>query len=194
MDIAVAKRPLAGWSACGDDARYWRDEERVLLCIVDGLGHGREAEEAAQAAMVYVEAHRHKPLPEILAGCDRAIHHTRGVAMGLARVHRRRKKLTFAGVGNTCLLIWRGAQWMRFASANGIIGARFRRVSPEEIRLSAGDLGIMMTDGVSNQIDLSRYGSLPWQDLEAFAQRLLTDWALPGDDAAVITFRIGAEE
>ncbi len=192
MEVAAAKRPLPGMSFCGDDARYWRDDAQVLLCIVDGLGHGREAEEAAHAVLAYVEQHRQEPLEEILAGCDRAIRGTRGAAVGLARANSRQRKLVYAGVGNTCLLIWMGSSLLRFASANGIIGAGFRRVLPEEVRLSAGTIGMMLTDGVSSQVDVDRYGGLPWKDLEDFARKVLADYALPGDDAAVITFRIGA--
>lgn len=194
MEVAVAKRPLPGLSFCGDDAKYWMDAKGVLLCIVDGLGHGREAEEAAQAVISYVEVHRQERLEEILAGCDLAVRHTRGAAVGLARLDPLHMRLTYAGVGNTALLLWRGSAIMRFASSNGIIGAGFRRVMPETVRLSAGTIGVMHTDGISNQIEPAKLRRLPWQDLQAFAQHLLDRFSLAGDDAAVITFRVGASE
>jgi len=60
--------------------------------------------------MDYVAEHLEDPLPALFAGCDRAIRHTRGVAMGVAVIDKEAGTLTYAGVGNTRALIT-GASW-----------------------------------------------------------------------------------
>jgi len=105
MQVAVAKSSFLNDPHCGDQAGHWQTGPKTTLCVADGIGHGEDAERAARAAMDYVAEHLEDPLPALFAGCDRAIRHTRGVAMGVAVIDKEAGTLTYAGVGNTRALI-----------------------------------------------------------------------------------------
>jgi len=94
MAVGSAKRPFEGGKHCGDQFGHWQKDNPAILCIADGLGHGKHAEKAAKAALTYVAAHRSESLPEIFFGCNRAIRDTRGVAMGIAVIDKKARTMT----------------------------------------------------------------------------------------------------
>jgi len=161
--------------------------------MVDGLGHGEQAEVAGKAAVEYVTKHLDDPLVEILEGCNKAIHHTRGVAMGLASVDDSAGTMQFAGVGNTrarLISVATGKSYF-LASTYGIVGGGFRSVTAENVDLSPGDLFLMYTDGLKEMFDISCYPSLRTVDVQELADTMLADWKRKSDDGAILVCRQG---
>ena len=187
MPVGIAKRALNDGLHCGDQCAFWQ-EQTTTLCIVDGLGHGHAAEEAALAAIEYVSQHVADPLPELFAGCDKAIRHTRGVAMGIAVVDQQAGQVTYAGINNTTFRI-HGRKSISLTSNEGIVGAGFRRLNPETVPLASGDLVIMCTDGLQTRIDLSSCDVTLRRDVQRLADQILQDWRRETDDAAVLVYR-----
>lgn len=188
MHVGIVKRPLKGEAHCGDACAHWSDDGIVVLCVVDGLGHGEHAEEAAQAALAYVEDHRWEPLPHIFEGCDRAIWHTRGVAMGIVVVHVASGTVTFAGVNNIRTMVV-GKETVRLTSANGIVGGGFRKLSVQTVPFTPNDLIIMYTDGLPENIELSEMGAVKSMEVNRLAEDILEKWGTGTDDSAVLVFR-----
>ena len=85
--VALVGRPIEGEPRAGDDATFVRqDDGTLVLAVVDGLGHGREAREAAQAAVACVVAAPERSLDSLLVDAHAALARTRGAVMGLARL------------------------------------------------------------------------------------------------------------
>ena len=191
MEIATIKRALRNDEHCGDHYGYWNHNGTSLLCMVDGLGHGKHAEVASHAAVEYVAQHREEPLKDILLGCDRAIRDTRGVAMGLALIDRANGSLRYSGVGNTRarILTDRYRKSYHLPSAYGIVGGGIRSVSLETYHFEGDGLVIMYTDGLREVFDMSSYPNEILDDVGALAKRLLDDWSRANDDAAVLVFK-----
>ena len=190
--VAITKRAFLGETHCGDECAYWHEGGKVTLCIVDGLGHGEDAERAAQAAVEYVAGHLGEPLADIFAGCNAAIRRTRGVAIGIAVVDEEAETLTYAGIGNTRIMIVRGAQSVtHLSSNNGIVGGGYRELTPETVELHSGDLVILSSDGIRERCDLLAYGAELRGDVQQLADRIVVDWGRETDDAAVLVFRSG---
>lgn len=189
MQHAIAARALFNASASGDQCRVWHDTAGSWLCMVDGLGHGPEAEAAALAALDYVEAHRAQPLSLLFSGCDRALRGTRGVAMELIHIGPA-GALTYAGIGNTAARHWQGGPGRseRLSGNYGIVGGGYRSLTPRKSQIAAGDLLILHTDGISEKFDLSAYRDC-FAEPARLAQRLLLDWGKAHDDAAVLVYR-----
>ncbi len=49
--IRIAERASNDARECGDACGYWERDGKLVLCVADSLGHGAEAEKAADAAL-----------------------------------------------------------------------------------------------------------------------------------------------
>ncbi len=202
MQIATAKRALAGDPHCGDECGWWRVGGKTVLCVADGLGHGEHAEAAAKAAVDYVGRHPADSLAEIFAGSDQALRDTRGAVMGLAVVDEEKGTLTYAGIGNARAVVI-GAKTFRMTSSYGIVGGGYKVLTVETVPFSPGDTVIIHTDGVEEVSDISDCADIapeaassdqrrgPDRDVQHLAERILRDRGLESDDAAVLVCRWG---
>jgi serine phosphatase RsbU (regulator of sigma subunit) len=188
MQTAIATRPKAGEIVCGDAAQFWTDGRRTTIAVVDGLGHGLNAEKAALAAVDYVASHLEQPMAELFSGCSKAIRYTRGVAMGIASIDEQEGVLSYAGIGNTRAMV-HGRKTTRLSGNYGIVGGTYKRLTIERVLLSPGDLVIMYTDGLKEVIDVSHYNAVPGGDLSELARRVMEEWSLERDDAAILVYR-----
>ena len=190
MQIAIAKRALAGDPHCGDECGWWRIGGRTVLCVVDGLGHGEHAEAAAKAAVDYVSRHTADSLAEIFAGCDQALRDTRGAVMGLAVVDEEKGTLTYAGIGNARAVVI-GEKTSKIMSSYGIVGGGYKVLTLETVPFSPGDVVILHTDGVAEMSDISGYADTAPEDVQGLAERILRYRGLESDDAAILVCRWG---
>lgn len=185
---ATASRAMVGEVACGDRVGVFGAASSDLLCVADGTGHGAAAATAAEAAIAHIDTARELPLVEIVAGCHRALARTRGVALGLARVHPD-GQLEYAGVGNTRALV-ASTRTVLLPSTPGIVGSRYPSVRVQRMALAPGDLVLLATDAFPESIDLGPYAPLRC-DLDALVHCLLDDQASTRDDAAILAYRAG---
>lgn len=186
--VGIAKHALGGDVYNGDQCACWRRGSRITLCVVDGLGRGLYAEQAAKAAVAYVAGHLGEPLADIFAGCDAALRRTRGAAMGIGVVDADAQSVTYAGINNTVCMV-AGDKTVHLRGSPGIVGGRFRHLTPETVPLAVGDLVVLYTDGLKTNIQLSGYPDLAHADVQTLAERILQDWGREDDDAAVLVFR-----
>ena len=93
--------PINGETVCGDGWRIAQDADRAIILLVDGLGHGPSAAEAADVAGErFMSLYGYSPL-EILEGLHEALRSTRGAAVGVTEVRRVSggAHVTLAGAG-----------------------------------------------------------------------------------------------
>ncbi|MCP4284209.1 MAG: hypothetical protein GY792_07145 [Gammaproteobacteria bacterium] len=57
--FGVLNRPLPGETANGGGYFIRHFSGKTLVAVIDGVGHGPKAEEAAQGAMVFLADHYH---------------------------------------------------------------------------------------------------------------------------------------
>jgi len=188
MHVAIARQALNGDSHCGDQCAAWEHGNKITLCVADGLGHGEYAEEAGRAAVAYVGQHLRESLQEIFAGCDSAIRHTRGVAMGIAVMDTRTKTLTCGGVNNISMMIV-GQRTRHMICCDGIVGGGYKRFMTEVLPLGNGDMVILHSDGLKEIANLSNAIAADCTDLQQMADQLLEDWTCGTDDAAILIYQ-----
>ncbi len=196
---ALAQRvlPMHEGEPCGDAAGSFvlpgaSVPPAVLLAIIDGLGHGEAAAQAADAALAAMARQPELPLPELMRDLDTALLSTRGAAIGLARIEGRR--LLYAGVGNTRALRWRGQRMLRLSSQYGIVGGGLPgEVTVSEFDFVPGDWLLLFTDGLDEMLELPML--LPeWdRDPTLLCTHLLARWRSARDDAGVLVCRRGAD-
>jgi hypothetical protein len=176
---AYASRPKPGETANGDRAFVRSTAHRFVAGVVDGLGHGPMAEEAAERAVAAVTTAGDVSVAALFDAAHAALRGTRGAALTLVLVEGAR--VTAAGVGNVALRTVRGAP-LPFIGTPGIVGGNMRSVRVAEAH-AAPTRFVLHSDGVS-----SRFASEPFADGSPAdaSERLLAELAGTLDDATVL--------
>src|SRR4051794_34993597 len=93
IEWAVCAAPLPGETESGDQAIVIPTSEGTLVAVVDGLGHGADAAEAARVAISIIEKHAQKfaadPLVALIKQCHESMRYTRGAVMSLGFFNRK---------------------------------------------------------------------------------------------------------
>jgi phosphoserine phosphatase RsbX len=191
LERGVAGSALEGEARSGDLAVFAPTAHGGLVCVIDGLGHGEPAAEAAQKAAEIVCAHADAPVPELLESCHRGLRRTRGVVMTLASFDLARSELVWTGVGNVEARLVRagGGPEVRHESAlvfAGALGYSLPRVKPVKAAIAAGDAVALATDGIAPDFSVSLAGDLPAQQL---AERIHARHGRGTDDALAVVVR-----
>ncbi|MET0050305.1 MAG: SpoIIE family protein phosphatase [Candidatus Thiodiazotropha sp.] len=163
-----------------------------MLTLVDGLGHGREAEKASQAVLEHIDQDPERPIEQLFSEANLAIKQTRGVAMGIALVNQATNRFIYAGIGNINLVKRKadgGIQHM--TSDPGIVGGGYRHLRPTSSTLGDGDLLLLHTDGIMEHMNLTTYADNLFNDLVQLGDILIKDWGKITDDAGLILYKAG---
>jgi anti-sigma regulatory factor (Ser/Thr protein kinase) len=186
LEVAVVSEPIAGEDACGDGWGLKKTSEGMCLMVVDGLGHGILAAEAAREAERILSAtHQQKPA-EILHEVHAALRATRGAAFGLSCIDLQRGVLSFAGVGNVTASIVAPGLSRTLASHNGILGQNIERVQEFSVPWNDNSILVMYSDGLMSRWDLSAYPGIWTKPASLIAAVLHRDFYRGRDDVTVL--------
>ncbi len=186
--IAAVCVPSPGETECGDDWAIIRRHGQSLVMIVDGLGHGPEAAEAAEAAVdVFRRRSSDEPV-ELIGAAHLALRSTRGAALAIARIDATLGQLQYTGVGNISGIIvdCRNGRTTSMISHNGTVGHVVRKIQAFEYPWSEDSLLIMHSDGLATRWDLNRYPGLSRRPPGLLAGILYRDHKRGRDDVTVV--------
>lgn len=189
MKFGIKIKPFQGDKHCGD--WYFIKEfcegskTKTLIAVIDGLGHGVWAEEAAKKACEYLECSYQRDLSAIFHGCNQFLRHTVGVAMSIAVIDFERSNLTFAGIGNVELRIIADKSFGMVCD-DGIVGAGFRKIHEVSCTFKPGNLLIMHSDGISAKFNFFSYPTEVRAEPEKLAEAISRDFARDNDDSIVV--------
>jgi negative regulator of sigma-B (phosphoserine phosphatase) len=189
LDYGVAGVAHEGETRSGDVAVFAPTEAGALACVIDGLGHGPEAADAAELCAEVVRANVEADAQDLMQICHEALLETRGVVMTVAWFDLERSELSWAGVGNVDARLVRAGPELREEVAlvfGGVLGYRMPRVRPAKMRLERGDLLVMITDGIDAAISPALAGGGAAQ---ALAGRILDQHGKGSDDALAMVVR-----
>ncbi|WP_030409937.1 SpoIIE family protein phosphatase [Streptomyces sp. NRRL S-1448] len=142
--------PAAGERLSGDACAVADGPETRTALVVDGLGHGPQAAEAAQLAVRTFRREPHGPLPDILHAVHRALRHTRGAAVALLRLHPDRAE--YCGVGNVrALVVTPDRVHHQLTGQPGVAGLNLPRAHPRELPMEDGATAVLHTDGLDHR-------------------------------------------
>ena len=212
LDTAARMAPAPGESTCGDRVASLLDATpgsagSGWLVVVDGLGHGPLAAQAADLALACIHqavADRRcagDPLA-LLDLIDQALRPSRGAAVGLAWWSGD-GRLSHTGLGNTRFLCWRRvhgeSQVQRLPSRYGIVGdGRLAQDDTpaahavQHLVVQPGDCLLLFTDGLDEQLRLDAVPPASAGQPAALADHLLARHRVPRDDAGVLVCLVRA--
>jgi anti-sigma regulatory factor (Ser/Thr protein kinase) len=179
---------LRGEIECGDSWRLTSADGVTALLVVDGLGHGTFAAQAAQAAL---SAFDRSPFDEpqiVLERLHRALAGTRGAAAACARIDAL-GSLVYAGVGNIHGALVSGDATRGLLTHNGTLGLRKMRMQQLNYERPAASLLIMNSDGISSRWNLGGHPGLLQRHPAVVAGVIYREHARSHDDATIVVLR-----
>ncbi|RJQ29299.1 MAG: stage II sporulation protein E [Peptococcaceae bacterium] len=189
MQFGIINEALKGQTVCGDAYFIKEFENKVLIAVIDGLGHGSDAAIAANRAVAYLKSHYEKSLTDIIKGCHEELKKTRGAAIGLALIDLDRFILRYAGVGNIEARV-KSRTTIRPVSVSGILGYNLRKVKEEEFPYRPGDLIILHSDGISGKFDFNIFPpEFLGQHPQTIAERIAAEFCRGRDDFTIVVAR-----
>ena len=195
-DEGEGRRRVGAWSRCragedvnGDGYFVGRHGGNVLLAVVDGLGHGRGARDATDAALATFEDWAGEPPDAVLAAAHDALRATRGAVAAAVVIDREAERFHYAGVGNIDVRVFNSPEPVRPVPINGTLGSRLSALRVWPHRWSEGTTIVMTSDGVSASWDIGSYPGLLAKSPQIFAGVLLRDYGRDSDDATALVVR-----
>lgn len=184
--LGVSQHSLHDDPACGDTWHVTLGEQRVSALLIDGLGHGEEAERAAKAG---AQAFAQSPFsaPQYLLGeLHQAMNGTRGGAVAIAQYEGARDSIAFIGIGNIGATLVGGERPRGLASHPGIVGGQYRKGQVFDYAHVRGNLLIMFSDGLQSRWNLQAYPGLVLRHPAVIAAVLHRDFCRGRDDVTVL--------
>lgn len=184
--VGVVAVPFGGEEVSGDAWMASCSDEQALVVVVDGLGHGQGAHEAA-IVMLGAVAERFSDAPSgLLERMHDAGRHTRGAAGAISRIRKGNAQVEFAGVGNIGGVIVGAEQNRHMVSNNGTLGHQVRTFRDFEYPWAPESMLLMHTDGLSTHWSLDAYPGLTTRHPAVIAATLYRDFSRQRDDVTVV--------
>jgi anti-sigma regulatory factor (Ser/Thr protein kinase) len=189
MESGALVVPVAGETKCGDSFAELFTERHSVYMVVDGLGHGSGAAEAAdEAVAAFHRLESVNPL-DILDEAHHALRKTRGAAVSVAAIDHNSRKVRFAGVGNVSASVMTPGKIHNMVSHNGIVGHSIPRIQDFTYDWPVGATLAMFSDGITSHWNLAKYPGVQSKSPLMSAAVVYRDSSRRRDDATVLIAR-----
>jgi len=193
LNWGVAKFLLPGENGCGDQHLVCFTPCGALMAVVDGLGHGEEAEAAARTAISVLEENADLDVISLVRRCHDKLKSTRGVVMSVASFNSRAGVLSWIGVGNVGGLLLRRDRESGSSTLllrGGVVGGQLPTLLSVNLPVTGGDTLIFTTDGVRDGFEKQLSLATPPREL---ASSILSQFATRTDEALVLVSQYTGE-
>jgi anti-sigma regulatory factor (Ser/Thr protein kinase)/serine/threonine protein phosphatase PrpC len=186
--IGISSRSKPGEVINGDSWVVSHLTENVtLVAVIDGLGHGKEANLASQLAKEQILANTTLAIDEIIQKVHNALRGTRGATIGIIKIDNSNNTLTFSGIGNIEGNIYSKTRKNNLMSYGGIVGHNIRTPRLFEFDFNKGDTACLFSDGI---ISRWQYDEIDWQQSpQKNAEYIVNKYSRISDDATVLIIR-----
>lgn len=183
--FGIAQRACQGETVCGDAYTTVALDDGALVSVVDGLGHGPAAGEAAVAFTSTIKDDDTLGVQKMMENAHRALSGTRGAAAAILRLDESTNRVTFTGVGNIEMHSIADVK-MHPVCAPGIVGHRVRKMLAFEFELPTEATIALCSDGISSRLHFDEYVHL---EPQAIADAILEQHGKHHDDATCVVLR-----
>lgn len=153
LNYWVAARPIPGQDVSGDQFVVAPFDGGTLVAVIDGLGHGAGAAQAAMHAAETLRRHAQEPVVSLMERCHKELRKMRGAVISMASFDAATATMSWLGVGNVegVLLGFAsdgGRARTSLVTRGGIVGDRLPQLLPASVLVKPGDLLLFATDGI----------------------------------------------
>ena len=178
--------PFPGETEIGDGWSARKFGNCFILMVVDGLGHGPAAAEAAREAEQVVSAIKDATPTVILQDCHDALKKTRGAAMSVAVLDTEKQLVHFAGIGNVAGTIVSPSTSRSLTGYNGTLGHQMHKIREFSYPWNPDSILILHSDGLNTRWNLNDFPGI-WNKQPALIAGLLyRDFVRGRDDVTVL--------
>jgi anti-sigma regulatory factor (Ser/Thr protein kinase) len=178
-----------GEQVCGDGWAFALDGDRTALLMVDGLGHGPDA---AEAAAVAIEAFKLDPFAaprDVVARTHQALRRTRGAAMMALQADVGTDTVRSSGAGNIVARLVSGVSDRTLLSQHGTAGITIRTPEETSTPWPPHALLVAFSDGIETRWKAETIMPVLGRDPTLAAALLARDHCRGRDDATVAVLR-----
>jgi anti-sigma regulatory factor (Ser/Thr protein kinase) len=189
FSAAAVSIAAPGEHVCGDGWALAFDAMRAAVVVADGLGHGPDAAEAAQAALARFADDPLLAPREQLQATHLRLRATRGAAVMLVHADADAGAVRSAGAGNVTARLVSGVSDRTLLCQHGTAGITIR--TPQEASTPWPDhaLLVVWTDGIEGRWKPDPLMPLLGRDPALAAAVLVRDHCRGRDDATVVVLR-----
>jgi negative regulator of sigma-B (phosphoserine phosphatase) len=192
VEYGMAKSILPGQGESGDRHLVCCGGHGILIAAIDGIGHGEEAANAAEAAMAILKASPEEPVISLVERCHEGLRSTRGAVLSLASIDPKHGLMTWLGVGNVQGVLMRaGAQKGSVEEVlllrGGVVGAQLPALQAAVLPIRRGDTLVFVTDGIRGEFV---EGLSALESPQRAADKILKQHGRGNDDALVLVVRL----
>lgn len=182
----IFTRSKIGENINGDNYFIRHFEDRSLISVIDGLGHGKDASIASKKAVIYLNENYYKELEDIIRELHVFLKHTRGVAISLALINETDGTLDYLGIGNVMTKVFNSPHPIRPINYNGTVGKALRSFKTLSYSWRVGNIIIMTSDGISSRYDVEDGQISLNQHPMLIAKKIFDTYNKKHDDATII--------
>mgnify|MGYP002629477697 CR=1 FL=1 len=158
-----------------------------VAAVIDGLGHGIEANLASERAKEQIILKTDLPLDNLMNHVHNSLRGTRGAVIGIAQINTETNKLYFSGIGNIECFVITAEGKKTPLSFGGIMGHNMRTPRVFEFDFKPGNTVCMYSDGITTRWS---HESLNWSDApQKNADYILNNYSRFNDDATILIIR-----
>lgn len=193
LEWAVAASVFPGQVVSGDLHVVEFFPEGALLAVIDGLGHGPEAADAARLAADSLHRTAGADLATVIAECHQELRGSRGVVLSAVIYHPGARLIEWSSVGNVEAVLWQrpghaDAQRVCVVPRGGVVGYQLPRLHVSAVAAVPGDLCCLASDGVAAAFAEK---SPAFLEPRRLAEHVLARYGRGSDDAVVLAARLG---
>lgn len=180
-----------GEKVSGDGVGIKEYQDKTLLMIGDGLGHGIPAKEAIDKANACFKASTSSDPATILREIHAGVKYTRGLVATIALIDHHTKQWQLCGVGNISAKLQKGIEYKNYIANNGVIGMNIpNRLENTNYALEKLQMMIFCSDGIKTRWDIIKYPGILKYDPMLLAAVLYKDHGRKTDDMTIVIVKV----
>jgi anti-sigma regulatory factor (Ser/Thr protein kinase) len=181
--------PKSGEQLSGDKWIILRDGTTIYSLLVDGLGHGIEACEAARLAIKRFRENLHLSPAAMIKAIHTALRGTRGAVATVAKLDLQFMRLDYCGLGNIAGIAGTSGAHKHLTNLNGTLGYEARKILEFTMPWAKDSILIMHSDGLSSKALLEDISAVEAKSAPLIAAWLYQKHCKSIDDATVLVMK-----
>ncbi len=174
---------------CADLGHIEENKDSVFFAIADVAGHGDNAHKLSLAIKRFIVKSPKKDLVGLMNGLHAFLNCSRGAVGVVGIFYKKTGVVEYVGVGNISMRKF-GKKDERIISNEGIIGYVIHTLKIERLRLTAGEVLLLYTDGIRDHFERNECPEgLFDKDAKHIVNGLIKNFYKGNDDAACIAIR-----